>query len=95
MKFERSASPMTPFDQPHSALSRLSNAGQPEANLFDNRVAAHYIDVKPQTLDVWRCTKRYEIPYIKVGRLIKYRKSDLDAWLNSRTVSSVGGEGHE
>lgn len=50
--------------------------------------AGAYIGVTENTLSVWRCTKRYAIPYIKVGRLVKYRKSDLDAWLESRTRNS-------
>jgi predicted DNA-binding transcriptional regulator AlpA len=24
--------------------------------------------------------------YLKVGRLVRYRKADIDAWLESRTV---------
>ncbi len=47
--------------------------------------AAAYIGVAENTLSVWRCVGRYNIPYIKVGRLVKYRKSALDDFLNSRT----------
>lgn len=53
--------------------------------LYPPPEAAAYIGVTEGTLSVWRCTKRYDIPYIKVGRLVKYRKSALDAWLLSRT----------
>ncbi len=56
------------------------------SNLLSNDQAAEYIGVTPRTLEVWRCTKRHPIPYIKVGRLVKYRQSDLDAFLESRTV---------
>ena len=52
--------------------------------------AAAYIGVAENTLSVWRCVGRYAIPYIKSGRLVKYRKSTLDAFLERRTV---GGEG--
>jgi excisionase family DNA binding protein len=51
--------------------------------------AAAYIGVTGNTLSVWRCVGRYNIPFIKVGRLVKYRKSALDAFLDSRTY---GGE---
>jgi excisionase family DNA binding protein len=47
--------------------------------------AAEYIGVRPQTLDAWRCLKRHLIPFTRVGRLIRYRVEDLDAWLASRT----------
>jgi len=54
--------------------------------LLTPKETAIYIGVVENTLSVWRCTKRYEIPYIKVGRLVKYRKSALDAFLDRRTV---------
>lgn len=60
----------------------------PKDEIFSNTVAAEYIGVTPRTLEVWRCTKRYQIPFIKVGRLVKYRKSALDAFLESRTVGA-------
>ncbi len=47
--------------------------------------AAAYIGVTKNTLSVWRCVGRYAIPYIKSGRLVKYRKSALDSFLERRT----------
>lgn len=55
--------------------------------LLNNDQAAEYMGVTSRTLDVWRSTKRYQIPYIKVGRLVKYRQSALDAFLASREVN--------
>ena len=48
---------------------------QTPSNLFGNDAAAAYLGVTPRTLEVWRCTKRHQIPYIKVGRLVKYRQA--------------------
>ena len=62
---------------------------QAKAELFNNTEAAAYIGVTPGTLEVWRSTKRYNLPFIKVGRLVKYRKESLDAFLESRTVGEV------
>lgn len=53
--------------------------------LFTPKETAEYLGVTEPTLAVWRCTGRYAIPYIKVGRLVKYRKSALDTFLDSRT----------
>lgn len=53
--------------------------------LFTPAEAAEYIGVTENTLSVWRCVGRYNIPFIKVGRLVKYRKSALDAFLKRRT----------
>jgi excisionase family DNA binding protein len=54
--------------------------------LLNNEEAAAYIGVSPGTLDVWRSTKRYSLAYIKVGRLVKYRKEALDDFLATQTV---------
>ena len=63
------------------------------SELLDTEHAAQYIGVTSRTLEVWRCTKRQIIPYIKVGRLVRYRCSDLDCWLQSRTVDAIASEG--
>ena len=43
--------------------------------------ASKYLRVKKGTLAIWRSTKRYEVPYIRVGRLIRYRVSDLEEFI--------------
>lgn len=47
--------------------------------------ASEYLGVSVDTLSVWRCVGRYGIPYVKIGRLVKYRRSALDTFINSRT----------
>ena len=61
--------------------------------LLNSRQAADYLGIAVETLNVWRCTKRYNLSYIKVGRLVKYRQSALDAFLESRTQGSALHEG--
>jgi excisionase family DNA binding protein len=56
------------------------------SDLLTNDQAAAYIGITPRTLEVWRCTKRHQISFIKVGRLVKYRKSTLDTFLDQQTV---------
>jgi excisionase family DNA binding protein len=55
--------------------------------------AAQYLGVTEQTLAVWACVKRYNLPYVKVGRLVKYRLTDLEAFLARRTVQQTAQEG--
>ena len=45
---------------------------------------AERLGVLTKTLDVWRCTQRYNLPYVKVGRLVRYRESDIEAFIESR-----------
>ncbi len=56
------------------------------SDLLSRREAAKYLGVAEQTLAVWKCNKRVDIPVIQVGRLIKYRRTDLDRFLNANTV---------
>jgi hypothetical protein len=56
--------------------------------LLSGERAGALIDVTAGTLSVWRSTGRYSIPFIKIGRKVRYRKSDLLAWLESRTRES-------
>lgn len=54
-------------------------------DLLDEVSAAAVLAVTPGTLAVWRCTGRYNLPFIKIGRKVRYRRSDLEAWLEGRT----------
>ncbi len=51
--------------------------------------AAEVLGVRPGTLQVWRSTGRYGLEYIKVGRLVRYRLSALEAFLQRRTVDTA------
>lgn len=57
---------------------------------IDDKQAAEVLDVKSTTLAVWRSTGRYNLPYLKVGRLVKYRLSDLAEFLARRTANHTG-----
>ncbi len=50
--------------------------------------AARFLGVETQTLSAWRCTGRYSLPFVRVGRAIRYRRSDLEAFVESRTATS-------
>jgi excisionase family DNA binding protein len=61
-----------------------------EGNDLMTRIqAAAYLGVKVNTLAVWATTGRYNLPCYKVGRLVKYRRSDLDAFIASRRVGGM------
>ena len=68
----------------------MSTATLPRPELLTREEAASYLGCRPQTLAVWATTGRYELRFLKVGRLVKYRRSDLDAFLERRSVTSTG-----
>lgn len=59
--------------------------------LHDTPQAAQYLgDLKPETLEAWRC--RGGGPrFVKLGRSVRYRESDLDAFIESRLRASTSG----
>ena len=50
--------------------------------------AAEYLGVRPQTLAVWATTRRYALPFFRVGRKAIYLRADLDAWLAERRTTA-------
>jgi excisionase family DNA binding protein len=70
----------------------MPTAISPVAELLSRDDAARYMNVRPQTLACWASSGRYGLRYIRVGRSVRYRKSDLDAWLASRTVQQTEAE---
>lgn len=63
---------------------------QPQQDLLTPTETAEYLGgMSVDTLAVWRATKRYPLPYLKVGRLVRYRKLDLDVFLASR-IQNMG-----
>ena len=67
-------------------VSNLAAILRPKnTDLVDETEAAEILDLAPGTLSVWRSTGRYSIPFIKVGRKVRYSRTALNAWLESRT----------
>ncbi len=51
-----------------------------QKTLLTPQDVADRLGVSTTTLSTWRCTKRYPLSYVKVGRLVRYRLADLDAF---------------
>jgi len=51
-----------------------------------------HLGVAEQTLAIWQTTGRYKLPMVKVGRLAKYRLTDLEKFLKKRTIGEVDQE---
>jgi excisionase family DNA binding protein len=64
------------------------------AKMLDRTEAAEYLGVKPLTLLQWAHKKKH-IPYYKIGRLAKYKLSDLQEFVNKSkqqvTCNSANG----
>jgi excisionase family DNA binding protein len=52
--------------------------------------AAQILGVEVATLETWRTTKRYPLSYVKVGRLVRYKPEDVQAFIDAQTVRIAG-----
>ncbi len=53
--------------------------------LLTRKQAAELLNCKENTLAIWKCTKRYSLPCIKIGKNVRYKLSDLLAFIEKNT----------
>lgn len=69
-----------------NATTTLAGIIRPrEHDLIDPAPAAELLGVTEGTLSVWRSTGRYNLPFVKIGRKVRYSRTALQTWLESRT----------
>lgn len=64
--------------------------------LLTPQQVAERLGVTVGTLAVWRCNGTTQIPYVKIGRSVRYRERDIQAFLDGQThmhthLKAVGG----
>lgn len=58
-------------------------------HLLTDDETAKIVGVTPGTLQVWRSTGRYKLPFVKVGRNVRYVQSNLIDWIQEPTHLDV------
>lgn len=58
-----------------------ANMTVPKDNYIGIDEAAQYLGISVATMRLW--LKNSEIPAHKIGKLWKFKRSELDAWINS------------
>ena len=60
---------------------------QMSTRVFSNRMrpdeVATELGIKVGTLAVWRVTRRYPLPWYKVGRNVFYKRCDVESFIES------------
>ena len=51
------------------------------------REAADFLGFAEKTLEKDRCTRELGIPYVKLGRAVRYRLTDLKKFVDDRVVA--------
>jgi hypothetical protein len=74
------------------SASRPANVADPKnaparaSGLLLQEQAAEFLGLKPSTLRKDRCTREIGVPFVKLGRLVRYRMSDLESFIAARIV---------
>jgi len=81
------------YDCDRSCLSDADSIDKNPNRLLDRREAASYLRVQPQTLANWVVSRAQSLPYVKIGRRVMYRLTDLEAFImaNRRSNEAVMG----
>ena len=78
----------------YSPVTALEPSTAPPANtrigsdpLLTTQQAAAQLAIPARTLQSWRSKGRYSgPPYVRLSSQVRYRRSDLDAWVAERVV---------
>lgn len=63
-----------------------------DSPLLDEIKAAKLLAIQPCTLRKWRLAgSETKLPFVRVGRRIRYRIADLENFINVNCVGAVGG----
>lgn len=56
-------------------------------NLMTTKEAAEKLGLTTHTLDCWRCKKNMELPFVKIGRSVRYDPMDVQRFIEKRKVA--------
>lgn len=70
----------------------LPSSTDPSSELWTPKHTAFALGVSVRTLSAWRSAGSQTLPYVKVGRLIRYRAQDVQAWLKNRLQTAVASQ---
>lgn len=59
-----------------------------ERQMLTTEEAAAMLGTEASTLVTWRCTKAVIVPYVKIGRAVRYRRCDLEEFIEQNLVCS-------
>ena len=72
-----------------STYNQLREVNMNEEKLLNQQEAAAYLGTTIGTLNSWRHYGKQNIPFVRWGNRIRYRKADLDTWINTQTENKI------
>jgi predicted DNA-binding transcriptional regulator AlpA len=80
------------MDSPHGTTGQAADFLR-GTTLLTEKQAAERLQLSVRTLQSWRVRSSTGPPFIKAGRSVRYRLSDLDVWLEGRLRLSTSDPG--
>lgn len=68
----------------------LPSSASPRQPLLTESEAAALLKVQPATLAAWRLRGHPRLPFVRVGRCVRYRAQDLAAFIEGHLRRSTG-----
>lgn len=82
-----------PADKPAKTQdNNVSKKVSKQQRLLSPKEAATYLGTSISSLNKWRNHDGRDLPFVKCGRFIRYRKEDLDSWVQMHVVMSENNE---
>jgi hypothetical protein len=79
----------TEFDAKNAQMDKVRQFDEaPDGALFDQKIVAAKLDVSTALLEKLRWTGG-GVPFVKLGRAVKYRKTDVLEFIESRVCRST------
>ena len=75
------------MDEIIERLDRIERALSAQAAYLDTKQVSELMGISTVTLERWRVDGAGP-PYVKLGRLVKYRRADLDEFMERHTVGT-------
>ncbi|WP_038463553.1 helix-turn-helix domain-containing protein [Candidatus Odyssella acanthamoebae] len=57
-----------------------------QEKFLNSKEASSYLGISTVTLAKWRANKQNGLPFIKIGRFIRYRVSDIEQFFKDNTI---------
>ena len=82
-----------PVDKPAKTTdNNVPKKVSKQQRLLSPKEAAAYLGTSISSLNKWRNHDEHDLPFVKCGRFIRYRKEDLDSWIEMHIVKSDNKE---
>jgi predicted DNA-binding transcriptional regulator AlpA len=65
-------------------MTTYTSTSTSTTTLLDARAVARWLGVSARTLAAWRL-RRQGPPYVRVGRLVRYCRADVETWILRQT----------